>query len=244
MLGSLIAAGGSLLSGFLNQKGAESRQEDAQAFSAQQFASRYQTTVKDMQAAGLNPMLAYTQGGGTAPTSSAASSAGYGDLGQTMTQAKMASAQVANIDADTENKKAQAALIEAQVAQTRASASQLEASTNVANETVSKIKQEVINLGTENDKAKAIINNLRIEYENLVKQGYNLTEVGNQLRGTVKKLEAETSLFNKKTMLVAMQEELANLDVQAAKSFGNIGREAGQLKPIVDMLKAILSIRR
>lgn len=244
MLGQLIAAGGSLLSGFLNNQAAAERQEDAQGFSAQQFASRYQTTVKDMQAAGLNPMLAYTQGGGTAPTSSAASSAGYGDLGQTMTQAKMASAQVANIDADTENKKAQAALIEAQVAQTRASAVQLEASTNVANETVSKIKQEVINLGTENDKAKAVINNLRIEYDNLVKQGYNLTEIGNQLRGTVLKLEAETSLFNKKTMLVAMQEELASLDVQAAKQAGNFGREFGQFKPLIDILLQILEMRR
>jgi len=244
MIGPLIAAGGSLLSGHLNNQAAARRQEDAQAFSAQQFASRYQTTVRDMQAAGLNPMLAYTQGGGNAPTSSAASSAGYGDLGQTMTQAKMASAQVANIDADTENKKAQAALIEAQVAQTRASAGQLEASTTVANETVSKIKQEVVNLGTENDKAKAIINNLRIEYDNLVKQGYNLTEVGNQLRSTIAKLQAETTLLGDKSLLTRTQEELANLDVQAAKSFGNIGREAGQLKPIVDMLKAILSTRR
>lgn len=37
-------------------------------WSAQQFASRYQTTVKDLQAAGLNPMLAYGQGGGNPPT--------------------------------------------------------------------------------------------------------------------------------------------------------------------------------
>ena len=38
------------------------------AWSAQQFATRYQTTVKDLTAAGLNPMLAYTQGGGSPPT--------------------------------------------------------------------------------------------------------------------------------------------------------------------------------
>jgi excinuclease UvrABC ATPase subunit len=40
----------------------------ANQFSAHQFANRYQTTVKDMQAAGLNPMLAYSQGGGSPPT--------------------------------------------------------------------------------------------------------------------------------------------------------------------------------
>lgn len=42
--------------------------DQANAFSAQQFATRYQTTVKDMEAAGLNPMLAYSQGGGSPPT--------------------------------------------------------------------------------------------------------------------------------------------------------------------------------
>jgi hypothetical protein len=245
MWGTLAAVGGSLLSGYLNNQAAASRQDDAQGFSAQQFASRYQTTVKDMQAAGLNPMLAYTQGGGNAPTSSAASSAGYGDLGQTMTQAKMASAQVANLAADTENKKAQAGLIEAQIAQTRASAGQLVSSTAVQDETVNKIKQEVVNLGTENDKAKAIINNLRIEYENLVKQGYNLTEIGNQIRGTISKLSAETTLLGDKSLLTRTQEILANLDVSAAQSLGNVGREFGQLKPIIDViLKALMGARR
>jgi hypothetical protein len=41
----------------------------ANAFSAQQFATRYQTTVKDLEAAGLNPMLAY--GATPSPPSSA-----------------------------------------------------------------------------------------------------------------------------------------------------------------------------
>lgn len=50
-----------------NQTNADIAQAN-NAWSAQQFASRYQTTTKDMQAAGLNPMLAYSQGGGSPPT--------------------------------------------------------------------------------------------------------------------------------------------------------------------------------
>ncbi len=78
--------GGGLVGGLFSLLGGE-RRNDAQAeqaaaanaFSAQQFATRYQTTVKDMEAAGLNPMLAYSQGGGVSPFWTASSDAGYCD---------------------------------------------------------------------------------------------------------------------------------------------------------------------
>lgn len=92
---------------------------DANAFSAQQYANRYQTTVKDMQAAGLNPMLAYSQGAGSAPTGQQAqgienSVATAVEAHNRATQRTLAQAQVANVSADTEVKQKQAALIEAQ----------------------------------------------------------------------------------------------------------------------------------
>lgn len=97
-----LSVGGGLLSGWMNNSAAMSRQHDAQDFSADQFAKRYQTTVKDLQSAGLNPMLAYSQGGGTPPSSAAASSSGYPDLGSSYLQSKMNSAQVAQVNAHTE----------------------------------------------------------------------------------------------------------------------------------------------
>lgn len=59
LAGSLIGAGASAFGqSQANQANADLAQSQNQ-FSAQQFATRYQTTVKDLQAAGLNPMLAY-----------------------------------------------------------------------------------------------------------------------------------------------------------------------------------------
>lgn len=68
--GSLISGVASALGGAAtNQKNWDISQANNE-WSAQQYATRYQTTVKDLTAAGLNPMLAYGQGPGTAPTAS------------------------------------------------------------------------------------------------------------------------------------------------------------------------------
>jgi len=76
ILGGGLSALGSIAGGALGLVGAgETNRANADmmnannAWSAQQFATRYQTTVKDLENAGLNPMLAYGQGGGTPPSS-------------------------------------------------------------------------------------------------------------------------------------------------------------------------------
>jgi len=68
MLDAIVSAVGNLIGTNQTNQAAWDRAQSAQNFSAEQYANRYQTTVKDLQEAGLNPMLAYSQGPGTAPT--------------------------------------------------------------------------------------------------------------------------------------------------------------------------------
>ena len=75
-IGDIISPISGLISGGMNYLGTSAQNQQSAAnlatsnqFAADQFASRYQTTVKDLQAAGLNPMLAYSQGGGSPPSS-------------------------------------------------------------------------------------------------------------------------------------------------------------------------------
>lgn len=77
MLGSIISAGASLLGGILGHKGQKDANEtnmqlgrEQMQFQERMSNTSYQRGVKDMQEAGLNPMLAYSQGGASAPMGS------------------------------------------------------------------------------------------------------------------------------------------------------------------------------
>lgn len=193
--------------------------ESAQAFSASQYATRYQTQVADMKAAGLNPMLAYQQSPGSSPTGVTYRAENpYSDT----------SKHVSNI----------------------ASAGQADAASKQAVATVARIGQEITNLKTDNEKGIAVIRNLGEEFQNLMKQGWNLTEVGNQLRASVSLMRAQTTSEQFRPALIAAQQavqvqlqklqaeqtSLAAVDVRAAESFGELGKTVGALEPFLKLL--------
>ena len=216
----------------------EANADAAQApmnFSASQYASRYQTTVKDLEAAGLSPMLAYSQGGGVSPTGQQA------QMQDTVTPAvqkyneyKINSAQVANVNADTENKKAQTANIVADTALKRAqtflataqeglagaSADASRANANYLETQAKSIVESIKNIPKEGARLDALVKNLGVEYNKIIADTHSLQQAANQLKWLAVK-----------TML---ESDLAGFDVQAAKDLGNLGREAGQLKPVID----------
>lgn len=69
--GSLLGAGASLFGGIMGNNASADQANDAMAFSEHQYNTRYQNTVKDLEAAGLNPMLAYSNGPGSPPSGTA-----------------------------------------------------------------------------------------------------------------------------------------------------------------------------
>jgi hypothetical protein len=233
-LGEMLSAvGGNILGSLVGHGTALARQRDAQDFSADQFARRYQITTEDMKKAGLNPMLAYSQGGGNAPTSSAASanSPEYGTSAiNAKLQTQLNAAQVANIQEDTRVKAEQAALVRAQTAQASSSASMADANITKIGQEVQNLKEQFKNIPLEGNRLRAAVEQLAQQAGLFVQQGMTQTEVRAQLTALAQQLKSQTNLLD--------------LDFKAAEQLGNIGREFGQLKPIVDVLMQLMQMGR
>lgn len=175
--------------------------------------SSYQRGMADMEKAGLNPMLAYSQGGASVPAGAMASyPVGAGAAESASTASLVSSA--------------------AQAYQTSKQSDQIDAN-------VAKISQEITNLQTDNERAKHLVDVARQTYQNMVSEGYNITEVGNNLRATFTKLKAETNLLNTQEFRTDINRQLDQIELEAAKTFEGSGAAARQIKPILDLIRAL-----
>lgn len=229
MLGPMIASLGSTL---LGHTLAKDRQDSAQDFSAQQFATRFQTTVKDMEAAGLNPALAYQQGGGSPPSSTAAGASNF----------DMSSAQMALIKAQARKVNAEAEVVE-ETAMTKAHAdidvALQQAGLSAAQ--IQKVNQETDNLVAELDNIKETNTKIKRMAQMLNQQAQLMSAQSTTEAQRYNFVKAQVQEVVERTGLLKNQAALAQLDVLAAKSADNIGREFGQYGP---MIKTIIDIVR
>jgi hypothetical protein len=219
----LIAAGlnlaGQIYANNQNRQAAES----AQQFSAQQYATRYQTQVADMKAAGLNPMLAYQQSPG-------ASAQGVSYQSQN---------PMANV-ASSYQAVQQGSTAPSQIGVNEASAAQSAANVRVADQTVDRIKAEIpqINSATANLNSQ---HEVIVKTARLIAEQIGLTSQQTDVARSQFMLN-NTQMFQIHAILdkLKLETKLLSFDVDAANDLGNVGREATQLKPIFDIIRGIL----
>ena len=189
--------------------------------------SQWQRGVQDMQAAGLSPMLAYMKGGNAAPSGAmGASSAASATSPIAMGNSVASGLAGANLMADTANKLATKELIGAQTGSLEAQVDKIKAE-------IPKINQETMNTEEQYHVLRATIKQLVASAHLMIEQGMTQVETQKQLKALVGKLVQETHLDN-------ARETLHRLDIDAAMKFDNLGRDVGQVRPILDILKMFI----